>query len=104
VKDAIYFMAVLGMAYSLTLLGIGAPYRWVGEKLDWLLFRNQKGSYLKVLVHCPACTGFWVALGFTFWHSPLGPLWIGRFMTGLACTGGLWIVQVILTKLGQYEE
>ncbi len=102
-RDFIFFAAVYGLSVSLTVLGIGAPMRWALTKLDFALFRNETGSYLKTLAHCPACLGFWIALGATFWHAPLGRFWADRLAVALAAVGINWIAHVTLSKLGQYE-
>jgi hypothetical protein len=106
----LFLLASYGVALSLTLLHIGAPYRWLGEKL-W----GRKGDELRglgILVHCPACTAFWVGLAISYlWCSPA--LEISRAMDwhrhaahaidGLAACGFSWIVHVILVKLGQND-
>ena len=102
-KDFLFFAAVYGVAASLALLGIGAPFRWAMARLDYSIFRNENGSYLKTLAHCPACLGFWVALGATWWHAPLGRFWLDRIAVALSATAMIWIVHVTLTKLGQYD-
>lgn len=58
---------------------------------------------MKVLAHCTACTGFWVALAGTFWHAPLGPLWSDRVAVALAATGLIWIAHVAMVRLGMYD-
>jgi hypothetical protein len=110
-------MAVFGAAYSLTVLGIGALYRSIGTELDQLLFKNQwreaiapdrRGGLIHKFVHCPACNSFWLSLGATFWYCPvnrwvLGPCIVDRLAVSFASVGIVWIIHVILTKLGQYE-
>lgn len=102
-RDFVFFAAVYGAAASLTILHIGAPYRALLTWIDRVLFRIEEKGPLKMLAHCPACTGFWLALGATFWHSPLGPWWLDRVMVALASTGIIWIVHVILARLGMYD-
>lgn len=102
-KTAVFFFAVYGIAISLALLKVGAPFRWVMSRLDLRIFRNEEGSYLKTLSQCPACLGFWIALGATFWHAPLGPFIVDRLAVACAMTGLIWIVHVTMTKLGQFD-
>lgn len=114
----IYFAAAYGFSVTLTLLHWGAGYRGLGMILDRLLFpskwkeeipADQRGGSLKTLVHCPACTGFWVALGMTAWLMPDLP-WLSfrnfetRWMHSVAASGIIWIVHVVLTRLGQYDH
>lgn len=102
-KDAVFFLAVYGAALSLALLKIGAPFRWTLSRLDYWIFRNEEGSYLKTFSQCPACLGFWISFAATFWHAPLGPNIFNRLAVSLACVGLIWIIHVTMTKLGQFE-
>lgn len=102
-KTAVFVLAVYGAAISLALLKVGAPFRWVMSRLDYKLFRNEEGSTLKAFSQCPACLSFWISLGATFWHAPLGPWILDRLAVSIAMIGVVWIIHVTLTKLGQYE-
>ncbi len=114
----IYFAAAYGFSLTLTLLHWGAWYRGLGMILDRLFCPSkwkdeipeaERGGPIKVLVHCPACTGFWVSLAMTQWLLPnIG--WLNlhdfetRWMHSVSSVGIIWIVHVVLTKLGQYEH
>lgn len=73
------------------------------SRLDFMIFRNEEGSWLKTFSQCPACLSFWIALGATFWHAPLGPGIFDRVAVALAMVGMVWIIHVTLSKLGQYD-
>ncbi len=103
-KAVLFFAAVYGAAISLALLRVGGPFRWVLTSLDFLIFRNKEGSHLAAFAQCPACLGFWIALGSTFWYAPLGPAVLDRVATAFAAVGLIWIVHVTLSKLGQYDR
>lgn len=108
-KTAFFFLAVYGLAAALTVLGVGALFRTVGSKIDKLVFPwkwvdpAKQGGPIRMFVHCPACVGFWVALGATWWHAPLGPAVADRIVVALVATAFIWMVHVTLTRLGQYE-
>lgn len=100
-----FFAAVYGAATSMALLKAGAPFRWVMKTLDRVIFRNKKeeGGFLTMMSQCPACLGFWIALGDAFYYQPLGPRIADHLMAAFSAVGLIWIVHVTLTKLGQYE-
>lgn len=117
-KDFLFFAAVYGMSASLGILAIGAPWRAVGVFIDRMLFPSRwtddipgdrRGGAVRIFVHCPACISFWTGALFSWLvHSPakthLGiPFVSSLVIDGLASAGIIWCVQVILTKLGQYE-
>jgi hypothetical protein len=108
-KTAFFLMSVYGLSVALTVLGVGSFFRSAGTKIDKLLFpwhwvdpQKPMGGAVHMFAHCPACVGFWIALGATWWHAPLGPAPLDRVAVALAATGVIWIVHVTLTKLGQY--
>lgn len=95
----LFLLACYGLALALTQLHVGIPYRWAGEKIG-----------LKILVHCPACTAFWIGLALSYlWCSPALSIsgatdWhrhAAHAVDGLAACGFSWIVHVVLVKLGQ---
>lgn len=104
-KVIFFFAAVYGCAASMALLKAGAPFRWVMKTLDRVIFRNKSeaGGVLTVLSQCPACLGFWIALGDAFYYKPLGPTIADHLMAAFAAVGLIWIIHVTLTKLGQFE-
>jgi len=94
-KALVFFLAAYGAALALTVLDFGIPYRWLGEKI---------GEPAKTFVYCPACTGFWLALaGAFFWYSPAGEGPLDAIASALAASGLIWIVHVVLSKLGQND-
>lgn len=104
-KAFFFFAATYGAATSMALLKAGAPFRWVMDTLDRVIFRkkNEEDGFLAVLARCPACLGFWIAFGDAFYYKPLGPTIADHLMAAFAAVGLIWIVHVTLTKLGQYS-
>lgn len=117
-KDFLFFAAVYGMAASLAILAVGAPWRAIGTILDQKLFPHRwaddipgdkRGGALRIFVHCPACISFWTGVLFSwFVYSPARDHFgCSRILSlpidGLASAGIIWCVHVVLTKLGQYE-
>jgi len=98
-KLAVFLLAAYGLSLALTLLHVGKPYRWLGEKIG-----------LKILVNCPSCTAFWIGILISiFWASPAAAVAKGSWtpiphaLDGLAASGVTWIIHVALTKMGQHE-
>lgn len=109
-KTAVFVLAVYGTAISLALLKVGGPFRWVMSRLDYALFRNEEGSWLKTLSQCPACLSFWISLILSYWLMPVGTAGatlleaiVTRVIWSLAMVGFVWIVHVTLSRLGQYD-
>jgi len=110
VKIAVFALAVYGAAISVALLKVGAPVRWVLSRLDYMIFRNEQGSWLKTLSECPACLSFWISFLLSYWLMPIGtagPTLLEALLTrgiwSVAMVGFTWIVHVTMSKLGQYE-
>lgn len=75
----------IGLIYLITESLIASPLRWVFSRL---------GIYTRVLIYCPACTGFWVglALGALGYWLPNAPIEQRLFQSSLAATtvGAIW--------------
>lgn len=112
-RDFIYFAAVLGTSVSLTLLHVGEVYRRPGLWLDRWLFKkrwlesipeDKRGGPIKLLVHCPSCTSFWVSIALScLWYCPLGGGWMEKGAVGLASVAIVFSWHVIAVKVGLYE-
>lgn len=117
-RDFLFFAAVYGVAASLAILAVGAPFRMIGIGLDRMLFphrwaddvgEDRRGGALRIFVHCPACISFWTALvlSWTLYspskaHFGIGLPW-SLAVDGLVSVGIIWCVHVAMTKLGQYD-
>lgn len=113
-KDFLFYAAVYGAAASIALLHVGYPIRHLAAILDQKLFPSladspARGGPIKVLVHCPACLSFWIALIMsTLVYSPSGahfgiPTIPRLLVDSISATGIIFIVHVVMTRLGQYD-
>lgn len=116
-NDFLFFAVLYGAAASIAVLQVGAPLRWFFSSMDRGFFpgrwepgipEERRGGPLHVLIHCPACVSFWLALALSgLVYSPAGAHFgvgriIGMPLDGFASVGIIWFVQVVMTKLGQY--
>jgi uncharacterized RDD family membrane protein YckC len=52
------------------------------------------GTWLKDLLKCPMCFGFWAGLILAFWFD------INPFIGALISSGSSWTIHVVLMRLG----
>jgi hypothetical protein len=118
VKFLIFYAAVMGLSWCITILAIGSPLRWLVD----LTAKASSGSSsaaaddakpltkIQILFRCPACIGFWIA-GLLSWfvYSPCLDSGLTRViilasvLDGLVAVALNWVTHVVLTRLGQYE-
>ena len=112
-RSAIFFAGAYGLALALTMLKVGAPYRWLGWKLSGSKPDTEPTTgWFEVLVNCIACTSFWVALAMSIaLFSPIGATefagwrrWVGHAVDGMASCGVSWFAFVVLNRLGQMKD
>lgn len=109
--DLYYLLIVFGVTNAISFLHVGYPLRRVicglsddqfyskikrGEKINSL--RNFRHLYLGRLIHCHACTGFWVGLLISFFWNNLKIT--GDIFNGFLSSAFCFVIWVILVKLG----
>lgn len=118
----LFLLAEMGLSWSITVLAIGAPIRQLFDTLfgrppKLIKGKGGKKKYveaeltkLQILVRCPACIGFWIALAISKGiYSPCldsgltGVIILASVLDGLVAVGVNWVMHVVLTRLGQYD-
>lgn len=119
-KIYLFYLAVMGLSWSITILAVGAPLRWIVDLLTKK--KPSPGSAttapddekhphpLKIFFSCPACVGFWVAyIMSALLYSPALDCGLTRViilasvLDGLVAVALNWVMHVVLTRLGQYD-
>jgi len=116
-REFLFYTAIYGAAVSIAVLQVGAPIRRLFTAIDRFLFpslwrddlpEDRRGGPLRILIHCPACVSFWIALfGSVRIYSPARthfaiPFVDGLILDGFSSVAIIWFVHVVMTKLGQY--
>lgn len=100
VSLAVWVLAAYGLTLTITGSKICEPLRRLLQRPDWL----------KTLVHCPMCMGFWVGVLMAFVRIELFPPLAevgGRvshaIVHGFCSMASCWIIHVLLVRLGSED-
>lgn len=100
-----WFLACFGATLAVTVFTIGAPIRWLADKITPPRYHEGQATpqWIGYFVRCPACVGFWIGVGFGWaWWSPTIRALYG-LVDGLASGAVCWIGYVLLCRWGMRE-